>query len=66
MRYPGKPPKKTDAAGNYLEPEVRFNIILKERKTVLTYAFSASENGSFIYDILGDDGSYSLSSPSAI
>ncbi len=66
VRYPGKPPKKTAGSGTYLEPEIRFNIILKERKAVLTYAFSASENGGFTYGILGEDGSYSLSSPSAI
>ena len=66
VRYPGKPPKKTAGNGTYLEPEIRFNILLKERKAVLTYAFSASENGGFTYGILGEDGSYSLSSPSAI
>lgn len=66
VRYPGKPPKKTAGSGTYLEPEIRFNILLKERKAVLTYAFSASENGGFTYGILGEDGSYSLSSPSAI
>ena len=66
VRYPGKPPKKTAGNGTYLDPEIRFNILLKERKAVLTYAFSASENGGFTYDILGEDGSYSLSSPSAI
>ncbi|MBR4009736.1 MAG: hypothetical protein IKI87_02540 [Clostridiales bacterium] len=66
VRYPGKPPKKTAGSGTYLEPEIRFNILLKERKAVLTYAFSATENGGFTYDILGEDGSYSLSSPSAI
>lgn len=66
VRYPGKPPKKTAGSGTYLEPEIRFNILLKERKAVLTYAFSATENGGFTYDILGEDGSYSFSSPSAI
>ena len=66
VRYPGKPPKKTAGSGTYLEPEIRFNILLKERKAVLTYTFSATENGGFKYDILGEDGSYSLSSPSAI
>ena len=66
VRYPGKSPKKTAGNGTYLEPEIRFNILLKERKAVLTYAFSATENGGFTYDILGEDGSYSLSSPSAI
>ncbi|MBR5974036.1 MAG: hypothetical protein IK020_02520 [Clostridiales bacterium] len=62
-RYAGKAPKKENKDGFFSEPEIRFNILLDEKKAVLTYSFSKALAGVFFYDIQGEEGHYSLSSP---
>ncbi|MBO4687911.1 MAG: hypothetical protein J5636_05310 [Clostridiales bacterium] len=61
--YPGKAPKKENKDGFFSEPEFRFNILLDEKKAVLTYTFSKALSGVLYYDILGEEDHYSLSAP---
>lgn len=58
--YPGKAPVKVDRNGFFKEPEIKYNIILDEKKCVLTYAFSPILSGGIFYEILGEEGNYSV------
>ena len=58
--YPGKAPVKVDRNGFFKEPEIKYNIILDEKKCVLTYAFSRTLSGGIFYEILGEEDNYSI------
>lgn len=59
--YKGNSFSKMNKEGFFLSPEIHFNILLNEGKALIAYYFGKTHSGCLEYDLICNEGKYSLS-----